>query len=41
MAVHDVDMEHAASSGFKGSDFITQAGKISREDGWEDFDHDS
>src|ERR1700675_2638726 len=39
MAVHHIDVEHAATGGFERCDLFAQAGKIRREDGWEDLDH--
>ena len=40
MPVHHVHMEHPAAGGFELRHLLAQAGKIRREDGWKNLDHE-
>jgi hypothetical protein len=39
MPVHDIDVEHAGSGLFHGSDFLAQPSEIRGQYGWENLDH--
>src|SRR5512133_615335 len=39
VSIHNIDVNIVGTGCFKGTNFITQAGEISRQDGWGDLFH--
>jgi hypothetical protein len=39
MPIHDIHMEHLDTRRFYGFDLLTEAGKVSGENRWENLDH--